>query len=108
MNDTTSEKSPAQTFAELRTMVTDYARQETVGPLQHLGKWVAWGLGGAVAVAIGVGYLGYGLLRLLQNEVDSFADTRWTWAPYLITFAFLVAWVGLMGWLMSRKFTDGD
>ncbi len=96
-----------ETFGELKTMVTDYARQETVGPIKLLGKWVGFGVGGALCVAIGVSYLTFGLLRWTQS-LDAFTgDTRNFW-PYLIAFGGLLVVIGLAGWAMTRKFSDDD
>ena len=106
MSDT-SDKSPMETFTELKSMLTDYARQETKDPFTLLGKWVAFGVAGALLVAIGIGYLAFGLLRWLQN-VDAFeGDTRNYW-PYLFTFVGLVLVTGLAVWAMTRRFSDDD
>ncbi len=96
-----------ETFGELKTMLTGYARQETVGPLKLLSKWVAFGVGGALCMAIGVSYLAFALLRGLQG-LDSFEGSGGSWAPYLISFAGLVACIGLAAWAMTRKFSDDD
>ena len=107
MAENNSEKSPVETFGEVRTMVTDYARQETVEPIKLLGKWVAFGVAGALFVAIGLSYLAFGLLRWTQS-LDVFeGDTRNFW-PYLIAFGGLLLATGVMGWLMTRKFSDDD
>ncbi len=105
MSDSTTDTSPAETFTELKTMLIDYARQETVGPIKLLGKWVAYGIGGAVFVAIGLTYLAFGFLRWTQT-LDVFSgDTRDFW-PYLITFGGLFICTVVAGWAMTRKFTD--
>lgn len=96
-----------ETFTELKGMLTDYARQETIGPIKLLGKWVAFGVGGALLVAIGVGYLAFGLLRWTQSLDVFTGDTRNFW-PYLISFGGLVAAIGLAAWAMTRTFADDD
>lgn len=82
--------TPKDTLDELRVMVVDYAKQETLDPIKNLGKWVAFGFAGALFVALGLLMLGLGLLRALQTQTDVF-DGNFTWAPYLI----LVAVIGL-------------
>ncbi len=68
---------------EVIEYVKTYAKQETVGPLQGAGRWVALGAGGAVALGAGLALVLLGLLRLLQSEV--FDESRaWSWVPYLI------------------------
>ena len=105
MADNNADKSPVETFGELRTMVTDYARQETVEPIKVLGKWIGFGVAGALFVAIGLAYLAFALLRYTQG-LDVFeGDTRNFW-PYLIAFGGLLVCVGLAAWAMTRKFSD--
>ena len=107
MAENNSEKSPVETFGEVRTMVTDYARQETVEPIKVLGKWIGFGVAGALLVGVGVSYLAFALLRWTQG-LDAFeGDTRNFW-PYLIAFGGLLVCVGLAGWAMTRKFSDDD
>ena len=81
---------------ELFEMVRDYVKQETLDPLRGVGRWLAWGIVGAIALLFGavVGLLG--LLRLLQGEVFSQQD-RLTWAPYFIVVAvaLVMIWVSL-------------
>jgi hypothetical protein len=107
VSNSTSDTSPAETFTELKTMLTDYARQETVGPLKLLGKWVAFGVGGAVFVAIGLAYFAFGFLRWAQT-LDVFSgDTRNFW-PYLITFGGLLICTLVASWAMTRKFSNEE
>lgn len=94
--------SPQQTVTELKAMVTDYARQETVEPLKRLAHWLKWGLAGAVFVTLGVSLMGLGLLRVLQEEVDTF-DGGKSWIPYLITFGGLLVVLVLAGFGLKRS-----
>jgi len=86
-------KTPKETVDELKTLVTGYAKQETVDPLKRLGSWVGFGLAGAMFMAIGAFLLGLGALRLLQSM--SWTDGHLSWAPYLIIFVAIVALIGL-------------
>jgi hypothetical protein len=65
-------------------LVVDYIKQETLDPLKGLGRYVLFGVVGAVALAIGLVILAVALLRLLQGETDGTFDGNWSWAPYLI------------------------
>ncbi len=81
---------------ELFEMVRDYVKQETLDPLRGVGRWLAWGTAGAIALLFGavVGLLG--VLRLLQAEV--FADSQiFTFVPYFIVavVAVILVWLSL-------------
>ncbi len=68
---------------ELFQMVRDYVKQETLDPLRGVGRWLAWGILGAIALLFGAVVGLVGLLRFLQAELFSQQD-RLTWAPYFI------------------------
>ena len=96
-----AEKSPKDTIDELKLMVTDYAKQQTVDPLKRLGEWVKFGVAGAIFLALGGFLLGLGVLRLLQDR--SWTDGNWSWVPYGLVFVLLMACVGACGAAMSRR-----
>ena len=64
-------------------MVRDYVKQETLDPLRGVGRWLAWGIVGAIALLFGAVVGLVGLLRFLQAELFNQQD-RLTWAPYFI------------------------
>lgn len=71
-----------QLVVELRDMVVEYAKQETVVPLRQLGRYLGFGIVGSFLLGLGVVLLGVGGLRALQTETsDTFAGD-WSWAPY--------------------------
>ena len=95
-------KEASGTFGELKSMVTTYAKQETVEPLKNLGKWAGLGVGGGLMLVIGGFLTSLGVLRLLQKmsflskeEGGVSVDTAWTFLPYVIVFALLVIAAGL-------------
>lgn len=106
---TTGQASPTDTVNELKVMVTDYAKQETVEPLKRLGHWVKWGVVGAFFVVFGVALLTLGALRVIQEEA-SFLDDGWSWVPYLIVFGGLLVVLILAGFGLKRSIdlTDGS
>jgi len=65
--------------------VKAYAVQETVGPLKGAGRWLGFGVGGALALGFGLLLLLVGLLRLLQTEWERSATGSLSWLAYLIT-----------------------
>jgi hypothetical protein len=80
---------PAEQAYELKDLVVDYAKQETVEPLRNLGRYFGFGLAGATALGTGIIFLLLALLRGLQR-LQFLNDTRqpdggtFAWAPYLI------------------------
>lgn len=66
-------------------LVKQYAKQETLGPLRGAGRWIGYGLLGAVLLGIGVTFLMLGVLRLLQTEADDTFSGYWmTMVPYVV------------------------
>ena len=89
-------RSDANPVSEAITLIRDYAKQETLGPLKGVGRWIAFGLAGAVFIGIGGVLLLIGLLRLLQGNPGHEHFTRgFSWLPYLITTAVAVLIAGL-------------
>lgn len=66
-------KTPAEIVGEFRELVVGYAKQETIDPLKRLGRYLGFGLGGALALGLGVLLLLLALLRGLQ-ELDVFTE----------------------------------
>jgi Putative Actinobacterial Holin-X, holin superfamily III len=90
-----------QLVIELRELVVAYAKQETVAPLRQLGRYVGFGLAGALVLGLGVVLLFVGGLRALQTETGSTFTGDLSWAPYLIVFAATVAG-GIITWKARR------
>jgi hypothetical protein len=72
------------TAGETLQLVIDYVKQETLDPLKGLGRFMAFGVAGSVALAVGLVILAVAFLRLLQGETGSTFTGNWSWAPYLI------------------------
>ncbi len=82
-------QSTSEQFNDTMQMVKAYALQETVDPLKTAGKWIGFGLIGAVLIGFATALLTLGLLRLVQTEWPGTFGGRWTsLLPYL--FAFLL------------------
>jgi hypothetical protein len=82
--------NPQQTIKELRDLVVAYAKQETIEPLKGLGRYLGYGVGGAVLLGFGVFFLSMAVLRVLQTQTgDAFADWR-SFLPYLIVVILLL------------------
>ncbi len=70
---------------ELVQLVKDYARQETLGPLKGAGRWIAFGIIGALLIGGGTAFVSLGVLRMIQAEWPGTFAGRWmSLLPYLI------------------------
>jgi hypothetical protein len=79
-----------QLVQELWDLVVLYAKQETLAPLQQIGRYLGFGIGGAILIANGVLFLALGLLRAMQEVFDAqpggeHADDAVSVLPYVIT-----------------------
>lgn len=80
-------KSIPEVVSDLWALTTSYAKQETIDPLRGLGRFLAYGVGGAVLLGLGVVLLLLSGLRALQTETGSTFTGNLSWAPYLILVA---------------------
>lgn len=88
---------PRDTVRELKELVVAYAKQETLDPLKGLGRYVGFGVAGALLLATGFVLLAIGGLRALQTETGTTFTGNWSWAPYGIVVAAL-ALVATLAW----------
>jgi hypothetical protein len=72
------------TGGETVQLIIDYVKQETLDPLKGLGRFIAFGVAGSVALAIGLVILSVAFLRLLQTETGTAFAGNLSWVPYLI------------------------
>jgi hypothetical protein len=79
-----------QLVKELWELIVAYFKQETVVPLQQLGRWIVFGILGALILGVGVLLLAMAGLRALQDETGSTFTGNLSWIPYLIMFAVLL------------------
>jgi hypothetical protein len=96
------DKSPQETIQELKDLVVAYFKQETLDPLKALGRYLGFGVAGALLLGTGVFFLAMGGLRALQTETGSTFTGNWSWAPYGIVVAALLATAGL-AWLARGR-----
>lgn len=96
-----SEKGLPTLVTELWELVRDYAKQETVDPLKSLGRFLLYGLPGALLTGIGSVLLVLAGLRALQTETGDRLTGSLTWIPYAVM---LVA-AGLVAGLSARAVT---
>jgi hypothetical protein len=101
--DALAEKSPQQTIQELKDLVVAYFKQETLDPLKGLGRYLLFGLLAALLLGTGVFFLAMSGLRALQTETGTTFTGNWSWAPYGIVVAVLLALAGIAWTARSRR-----
>ena len=72
---------------ELFHLVVGYAKQETLDPVKSLGRFIGYGMAGALLGSLGAVLLLLGALRLLQTETGDAFDGNLTFVPYLVVLA---------------------
>ena len=87
-----------QLVTELRDLVVRYFREQTLVPLQKLGRYIGFGVLGSLLLGFGVVFLGLSGLRALQDETGDTFSGDWSWVPYLIMFIALLLGAALV-WL---------
>lgn len=86
-----------QIVRELWELIVAYFKQETVVPLKQLGRYIVFGLLGAMLLGVGVLLLAMSGLRALQDETGTTFRGNWSWAPYgILFFALLIG--GAITW----------
>ncbi len=96
-------KSIPQVASELWELSVAYAKQETVDPLKGLGRYLAYGVGGAVTFGIGTVLLSLALLRALQTETDTAFTGSLSFIPYVLTILFLALVATVLGWRVVKR-----
>jgi hypothetical protein len=87
-----------QLVTELRDLVVSYVKQQTLVPLQSLGRYIGFGVLGSLLLGFGVLFLGMSGLRALQTETGDTFSGDWSWVPYLIMFVALLL-LGALVWV---------
>ena len=87
-----------QLITELRDLVVAYLKQQTLVPLQQLGRYIGFGLAGSLLLGFGVVFLALSGLRALQEETGDTFTGDWSWVPYLIVIVALMLG-GALVWL---------
>lgn len=105
MAERDEEKSLPKLVTELWDLVVTYAKQETVGPLQNLRRFVALGVLGSFLLSIGLVILVVAALRVMQTETGSHFRQNLSWIPYaiMIVVCFAIAGAAMAVWSKSRN-----
>ncbi len=96
-------------MGEVIDLVKNYARQETVGPLRGAGRWLAFGVAGALLLAAGASLVVLGLLRLIQNEFAPTFAGRWmSLLPYVAALVLCFVVIGIAVSRISKSPLNKD
>jgi membrane protein implicated in regulation of membrane protease activity len=68
-----------------------------------LGRYLAFGVLGALLLGTGVFFLAMGALRALQTETGTPFTGNWSWVPYAIVLAALLVLAGLTWVARGRR-----
>ncbi len=96
-------KSIPEVVTELWALTRDYAKQETIDPLKGLGRFLGYGVGGAIVLGMGTILLLLAGLRALQTETDTTFTGNLSWIPYLIVSGAAVLLIGLFLWRVVKR-----
>ena len=96
-------KSLPEVVSELWTLTRDYAKQETIDPLKGVGRYLGFGLGGALLGGLGVLLLMLAGLRALQTQTGTALTGSWSWVPYFVVVAVAALIVAYAVARISRK-----
>lgn len=80
------DKGTGEVVKDLWQLVRDYAKQETIDPFKAIGRFLAFGMAGAVVLSLGVLFAVLAILRGLQTETDQHLTGSLTWVPYVVAF----------------------
>jgi hypothetical protein len=75
-------KSIGTLLNELAGLVIAYVTQQTIVPIRSIGRYLIYGLAGALMMSVGGGLLGLTVVRLIQAETGRHLTGSWTWASY--------------------------
>lgn len=90
-----------EVIGDLWQLVRAYAKQETIDPLKAIGRFLLWGVIGAVALSIGLLFASLALLRGLQVETGTRLTGSWNVVPYAVTFVVM----GVLAFVSIRAVT---
>ena len=88
-------------FDDLVSTLRAYVKQETLGPIRGLGRYLGFGLAGTACFAVAEVFLVLGVVRVLQSTNSVFQGNL-GFVPYLAGFATCVAFISLTIFVLKR------
>ena len=98
--DKGTRKGIRQSGGDAVQLAIAYLKQETLGPLSGLGRFLLYGIAGSLAIAVGTVILLVAVLRVLQTETGAFHGNL-SWVPYLIVLVLAAAIIALSLWRVT-------
>jgi hypothetical protein len=89
---------------ETATLVVGYVKQETLGPLKNVGKFLAFGVASAVLSGFGLVLITLGILRLFQrlSAGNGHLSGSLNFLPYVLTVIVAFVLIGLV-FVLGRR-----
>lgn len=102
-------RAPATELSDVVDYVKTYARQETLGPLRGAGRWIGFGLAGALMLGAAASLLVLGVLRMVQTELGPTFAGRWmSLLPYLMAIVVCLIVIAVAIARIGKKSLHGD
>lgn len=95
-----------ESVADIWQLVRDYAKQETIDPLRSIGRFLGFGILGALLLSAGIFFGALALLRGLQSRDDTFLNGTWDFVPYLAAFVLVIALAAIAALAITRPFRN--
>lgn len=107
--DNSTRRKPAEHVNELKGLVVGYAKQETVDPLKTLGRYLGFGIGGALAIGVGTVLCLMALLRGLESWGPMEGDRgAWSLIPYAVTAVVAATIIAISVMKITKEDTKGS
>lgn len=102
------QKGTGEVVSDLWQLVRDYAKQETIDPLKSIGRFLGWGLAGAVLLSVGLVFGVLAILRALQQETGAHLTGSWNFVPYVVALLFSAVVAALAARSITKPNRTGD
>lgn len=102
------DKSTGDAVADVWQLVRDYAKQETIDPLKSIGRFLGWGLPGAVFFGLGLLFATLAILRGLQTETGDHLTGSLDVVPYMVAFVVTAAVAAVAARAITKPNRDGE
>ncbi len=101
MADKGARKGVRESGTDAFQLTIDYVKQETIGPLKKVGRYLIYGISAAFLLSIGFIFILLGVLRVLQDETGTALTGDWSWVPYLVTAVLGLVILGTAAWRIN-------